>query len=165
MPNLNVIRPADGNETQVAWRIALESTEQPTALVLTRQGLPTLDGTSLFANEGVRKGAYIISDSKVEPEVILLATGSEVSLAVEAQKALLEDKGVHARVVSMPSWNLFEEQDEEYKHSIIPPHIKKRVAIEMASSLGWERYVGDEGIIIGVDKFGASAKGDKIIKE
>ena len=165
MPNLRVIRPADGNETNIAWRIALESTDQPTALVLTRQGLPTLDGTSLFANEGVRKGAYILSDSTVEPEVILLATGSEVSLAIEAQKVLLEEKGIHARVVSMPSWDIFEKQDEAYKESVIPSNIKKRIAIEMASSMGWERYVGDEGIIVGVDQFGASAKGDIIIKE
>src|SRR5690625_4622019 len=148
MPNLSVIRPADGNETEAAWRLALESNSQPTALVLTRQGLPTLEGTAENAYEGVKKGAYILSDSKVEPDVILLASGSEVSLAIEAQKSLLDEKGIHARVVSMPSWDLFEKQDEAYKESVILSNIKKRIAIEMASSLGWERYVGDEGIIV-----------------
>src|SRR5690625_3696387 len=164
MPNLTVLRPADGNETKIAWSIALQSTSKPTVLVLTRQGLPTLEGTNELSNEGVRKGAYILQDCTESPDAILLATGSEVSLAIDAQKELL-DKGIHVRVVSMPSWDLFEQQDEAYKNSVILPSVKKRVAIEMATPLGWERYVGDEGAIIGVNTFGASAKGDKIIEE
>jgi len=164
MPNLSVIRPADGNETQAAWQLAMESKNNPTLLVLTRQGLPTLPGTIELANEGVKRGAYIISDAQKEPEAILIATGSEVSLALEAQKTLL-DKNIDVRVVSMPSWDRFEKQDKAYQNEIIPAHIKKRVAIEMASPFGWERYVGDEGSIIAVDKFGASGKGETIIKE
>lgn len=164
MPNLSVIRPADGNETQAAWRLALESEDKPTVLVLTRQGLPTLPNTIDKAYEGVSRGAYVVSDAQKEPEAILLATGSEVSLAIEAQKALF-DKNIDVRVVSIPSWDRFESQDETYKNEVIPPHIKKRVAIEMASSLGWERYAGDEGKIIAVDKFGASGQGDIVVKE
>lgn len=164
MPNLSVIRPADGNETQAAWRLALESEDKPTVLVLTRQGLPTLPNTVDKAYEGVSRGAYVVSDAQKEPEAILLATGSEVSLAIEAQKALF-DKNIDVRVVSIPSWDRFESQDETYKNEVIPPHIKKRVAIEMASSLGWERYAGDEGKIIAVDKFGASGQGDIVVKE
>lgn len=164
MPNLSVIRPADGNETNAAWRIALESTDKPTALVLTRQGLPTLEGTDTHAYEGVKHGGYIISEAQKQPEAILIATGSEVSLAVEAQQTLKE-KNIDVRVVSMPSWDRFEEQDTAYKNDVLPADIKHRVAIEMASPLGWERYVGNEGKIIGVDTFGASAPGGTVIKE
>lgn len=163
MPNLSVIRPADGNETQAAWRLALESTDQPTALVLTRQGLPTLEHTAENAYEGVKRGAYVVSDAKKHVDAILLATGSEVPLAVEAQKVLLE-KNIDVRVVSMPSWDRFEKQDEAYKEEIIPSSVTDRVAIEMGSSLGWERYVG-AGKIIAVDQFGASGKGDKVVAE
>lgn len=165
MPGLSLIRPADGNETQAAWRLAMESKDQPTALVLTRQGLPTLEGTKEHAYEGVKKGAYVISQSEKEsPDVLLLATGSEVQLAVASQLELRE-KGIDARVVSMPSWDRFNKQDEAYRHSVIPPHVKSRVGIEMGSSLGWHRYVGDHGVVLGVDTFGASAKGDRILKE
>lgn len=164
MPNLSVMRPADGNETQAAWRLALESTNKPTALVLTRQGLPTLENTAQHAYEGVKRGAYVVSDAKNSADAILLATGSEVSLAIQAQKELLE-KNIDVRVVSMPSWDRFEEQDKAYKEEIIPSTVKNRVAIEMASSLGWDRYVGDAGKVIAVDKFGASAKGDKVVAE
>lgn len=164
MPNLSVIRPADGNETQAAWRVAMESTDKPTVLVLTRQGLPTLEGTKEHAYEGVTRGAYIISKEKEKLDAILLATGSEVNLAIEAQQALSE-KGVDVRVVSMPSWDRFEEQPKAYKNDILPPSVTSRVAIEMAASLGWERYTGLDGKVIAVDKFGASAKGDKVIAE
>ncbi|WP_318936995.1 transketolase-like TK C-terminal-containing protein, partial [Oceanobacillus halotolerans] len=165
IPNLSLIRPADGNETQAAWRLAVESTDQPTALVLTRQGLPTLEGTAEKAYEGVQKGAYVISQAEKDtPDAILLATGSEVQLAVEAQKAL-QGKGIDVSVVSMPSWDRFNQQDEAYRNNVIPPSVKNRVAIEMGSSFGWERYVGDNGIILGIDRFGASANGDKVIKE
>ncbi|WP_078413082.1 transketolase [Priestia abyssalis] len=165
MPDLSVIRPADGNETAAAWRLAVESTDKPTVLVLTRQNLPTLEGTKERAYEGVSKGAYVVSSAgKDQADVLLLATGSEVSLAVEAQKALASE-GIHASVVSMPSWDRFEAQSAEYKESVIPKSVKKRVAIEMASTLGWERYTGDEGTVIGIDRFGASAPGELVMKE
>lgn len=165
MPGLSVIRPADGNESQAAWRLALESTNQPTALVLTRQGLPTLEGTKEHAYEGVKKGAYVVSKGEKEtPDALLLATGSEVQLAVAAQKEL-SGKGVSVNVISMPSWDRFNEQDAAYKNEVIPPHVKSRLAIEMASPFGWERYVGDHGSVLGIDTFGASAKGDKVIEE
>src|SRR5690625_3803819 len=164
MPHLSVIRPADGNETNAAWKLALESPDKPTALVLTRQGLPTLEHTAERAYEGVKRGAYVVSDAQNEAEAIILATGSEVSLAVEAQQALKE-KGIDVRVVSMPSWDRFEQQDVSYKDEVIPPHITNRLAVEMASPFGWERYVGDKGKIIGVDTFGASAPGGTVIEQ
>ncbi|OZU90229.1 transketolase [Virgibacillus indicus] len=165
MPGLSLIRPADGNETQAAWRLALESTDTPTALVLTRQNLPTLEGTKEKAYEGVKKGAYVVSKSEKDtPDAVLLATGSEVQLAVASQKTLKE-KGIDVSVVSMPSWDRFNQQDEAYKNEVIPPQVKSRVAIEMAASFGWDRYVGDNGKIIGIDRFGASANGDKVIAE
>lgn len=165
MPNLSVIRPADGNETAAAWRTALESTEVPTALVLTRQNLPTIAGTSENAYEGVRKGAYVISPAKSEkPDALLLATGSEVSLAVEAQQ-VLANENIDVSVVSMPSWDRFEAQSKEYKESVIPKSVKKRLAIEMAFPLGWERYTGDEGEVLGITQFGASAPGEIVMKE
>ena len=164
MPNVSVIRPADGNETNAAWRLALESTDKPTALVLTRQGLPTLEDTDKQAYDGVKRGAYVVSDAEKEPEAIILATGSEVSLAVEAQQDL-KKKNIDVRVVSMPSWDRFEQQDTAYKNDVIPAHITNRVAVEMASPFGWERYVGSKGTIIGVDTFGASAPGGTVIEE
>ena len=165
MPGLSLIRPADGNETQAAWRVSLESTDQPTALVLTRQGLPTLNGTKDKAYEGVKRGAYVISElDKENPDALLLATGSEVQLAVKAQKELKE-KGINVNVVSMPSWDRFNKQDKDYQNSVIPPHVTKRVAIEMASPFGWERYIGDEGKVIGITTFGASADGNKVMEE
>lgn len=165
MPGLSVLRPADGNEVQAAWRLALESIDRPTALVLTRQNLPTLEGTKENAYEGVKKGAYIVSRSDKEtPDALLLATGSEVSLAIEAQKAL-KSKDLDVSVISMPSWDRFNEQDEAYKNEVIPPQVKKRVAIEMASSHGWYKYAGDHGIVLAIDKYGASAPGEKVIEE
>src|SRR5699024_1555705 len=162
MPGLSVIRPADGNETSAAWRLAMESTDQPTALVLTRQGLPTFEGTAENAYEDVKKGAYVISDAKENIDAILLATGSEVSLAIDTQKALLKEN-IDVRVVSMPSWDRFEQQSEAYKESVIPKEVTKRVAIEMASSLGWHKYTGQEGKILAIDTFGASAPGDVVV--
>lgn len=165
MPNLNVIRPADGNETAAAWKIAIQSKDQPTALVLTRQNLPTIEGTDEKAYEGVSKGAYIVSpSSKDQPDALLLATGSEVNLAIQAQKALLE-QGIDTSVVSMPSWTLFEQQSQEYKDSVIPKSVKKRLGIEMGASFGWHKYVGDEGEVLAIDQFGASAPGEKVMKE
>ncbi|MGA8941185.1 MAG: transketolase, partial [Thermoactinomyces sp.] len=165
MPGLSLIRPADANETQAAWRLALESTDTPTALVLTRQNLPTLEGTAEKAYEGVKRGAYVISDTDKEtPDALLLATGSEVSLAIEAQKVLRE-KGIAVRVVSMPSWDRFEAQPDTYKQEVLPPHVKARVAVEMGSPFGWERYTGESGKILGIDTFGASAPGNRVMKE
>ncbi|MBU9714394.1 transketolase [Evansella tamaricis] len=164
MPGLSLIRPGDGNETVAAWKLAVESTDQPTALVLTRQGLPTIEGTKDSAYEGVKKGAYVISEANGEAAGLLLASGSEVGLAVEAQQAL-EKEGIFVNVVSMPSWDRFEKQSREYKNSVIPPHLKARLGIEMATPLGWDKYTGDFGSVLAIDGFGASAPGDKIIKE
>ncbi|WP_339200003.1 transketolase [Aeribacillus sp. FSL k6-2211] len=165
MPNLSVIRPADGNETRAAWKAALESKSTPTALVLTRQNLETIKGTKENAEEGVAKGAYVISPAKSDqPDALLLASGSEVALAIKAQQILASD-GIDVQVVSMPSWDRFEKQSKDYKESVLPSSVTKRLAIEMASSLGWERYVGSEGEILAIDKFGASAPGEKIISE
>lgn len=165
MPNLNVVRPADGNETAAAWKLAIESKDQPTALVLTRQNLPTLAGTKENAYEGVKKGAYVVSPASQDtPDVLLIAAGSEVSLAVDAQKQL-ENEGISAVVVSMPSWHNFEKQTAQYKESVLPKAVKKRLAIEMGSSLGWHRYAGDEGDVLAIDQFGASAPGEKIMAE
>src|SRR5699024_8152918 len=161
---LSLIRPADGNETQAAWRLALESTDQPTALVLTRQGLPTLEGTKEHAYEGVKKGGYVISKGEKEtPDALLLATGSEVQLAVASQQ-VLKEKGIDVNVISLPSWDRFNAQDETYKNEVIPPHVKKRVRIEMASAFVWARHIGHQGTVRATDTFGASAKGEEVIE-
>ncbi|EHR4698840.1 transketolase, partial [Enterococcus faecalis] len=151
IPNVHVIRPADGNETVAAWKIAMTSTETPTILVLSRQNLPVLEGTLEHASASVQKGAYVLSPQKGEqPAGILIATGSEVNLAVEAQAKLAEE-GIDVSVVSMPSFDLFEKQSAEYKESVLPKAVTKRVAIEAAASFGWERYVGTEGKTITID--------------
>jgi transketolase len=165
IPNLHVLRPADGNETRAAWKIALESKETPTVLVLSRQNLPVIPGTADNADSQVKKGAYVISPQKGDkPEGILLATGSEVALAVEAQKVLAEN-GHDVSVVSMPSFDLFEAQADEYKESVLPKSVKKRVAIEAGSSFGWAKYTKCKGKIIAIDHFGASAPGNKVMEE
>ena len=163
IPFLNLLRPADANETSEAWKVAVEH-DGPTAFVLTRQNLPHLDRSKVAPGGGVAKGAYIISEAEGgTPDVILIGTGSEVSLCVKAQEKLT-GYGVKARVVSMPSWNLFEAQDDAYRESVIPKAQKKRVTVEAASSLGWAKWAGDEGTIIALDHFGASAPGDEIMK-
>ncbi|MCG1432980.1 transketolase [Staphylococcus epidermidis] len=164
IPNMNVIRPADGNETRVAWEVALESEQTPTSLVLTRQNLPTLDVDKQTVENGVRKGAYIVFETEQQLEYLLLASGSEVNLAVEAAKEL-EQQGKGVRVISMPNWYAFEQQSSEYKESILPSDVTKRMAIEMASPLGWHKYVGIEGKVIGIDSFGASAPGDLVVEK
>ncbi|MBJ8349228.1 transketolase [Streptococcus zalophi] len=163
-PNLNVIRPADGNEVNAAWARALAETKRPTMLVLTRQNLPTLEGTKELAKAGVDKGAYILSKEKGNLDGILIATGSEVKLALEAQKEL-EEKGIFVRVVSMPSQNIFDEQDKDYQESILPSHITKRLAIEAATSYGWAKYVGLSGKTLTIDTWGASAPGNLVLEE
>ncbi|TWT28245.1 transketolase [Planomicrobium sp. CPCC 101110] len=163
MPNLGIIRPADANETKEAWRLALTSKSMPTLLVLSRQDLPVLERSGELAREGVEKGAYVVSPAE-NPQALILATGSEVSLAVAAQQQLAEE-GIAVSVVSMPSWDRFEKQDKEYKQSVLPKTVKKRLAIEMGTSFGWERYTGDEGDILAIDHFGASAPGERIMQE
>ena len=165
MPNLSVIRPADANESAEAWRIAVTSKSTPTVLVLSRQNLPVIDAPIETVREGVQKGAYVISPATKEtPDAILIATGSEVSLAVEAQKALLAD-GIDASVVSMPSMDRFEQQSAEYKESVLPKAVTKRLAIEMGASLGWHKYTGFEGDVLAIDKFGASAPGELVMEK
>lgn len=164
VPNYTVIRPADANETAHAWRVALEHTGGPVAIVLTRQGLPIIDQKKYKSAKNLEKGAYILSDCKGEPDVILIASGSEVQLILAAQQELAKDN-VNARVVSMPCWSLFEAQSTSYKEKVLPKNIRKRVAVEAASTLGWQKYTTDEGITIGMTSFGESAPADDLMKE
>jgi transketolase len=157
MPALITIRPGDANEVAEAWRLTMELTHDPVVLVLSRQAMPTLDRTRYAAAEGVRKGAYVLADAPGEsPEVILMASGTEVGLIVAAHEQLVAD-GVRSRVVSMPSWKLFERQPREYREQVLPPDITARVAVEQASAFGWDRYVGPSGTTIAMRTFGASA--------
>jgi len=159
VPNLAVVRPADANETAAAWRFALERKAGPTALVLSRQNLPVLSETADRAREGVARGAYVLSEAEGgAPQLILLATGSEVSVALEAQR-LLASEGVAARVVSMPCWEAFEAQPESYRNAVLPPEVEARVAIEAGATLGWWKWIGAKGAVLGLDRFGASAPG------
>jgi len=163
IPNITVIRPADANETSHAWRVAMEHKTGPTVLVFTRQGLPILDQDKYGKAENLEKGAYVLSDSGKAPQVILIATGSEVALIMSAQEKLTAD-GISSRVVSMPSWELFEKQSAEYKESVLPKAIKKRLAVEMGSPLGWHKYVTDEGDTLCMTTFGESAPADDLYK-
>lgn len=163
IPNLLVIRPADANETAQAWRVALEHQTGPVAIVLTRQGLPVLDQTKYGSAAQLEKGAYILSDSPGNLKVILIATGSEVPLILEAQ-AKLKEAGIPARVVSMPSWELFEKQDAAYREKVLPSGVRKRLAVETGSPLGWHRYVTDEGAILGMTTFGESGPINDLMK-
>jgi transketolase len=157
IPGLDVIRPADANEAAEAWRVALDRTHQPVALVLTRQSVPVLDRSRYASAEGLRRGGYVLADPEGgDPEVILIATGSEVSLAVGAFEELVGE-GIRARVVSLPCWELFERQDQAYRDEVLPPAVTARVSVEEASTLGWERYVGEAGKRIGMHTFGTSA--------
>lgn len=165
MPGLSVIRPADGNETSAAWHTAVASVNKPTVLVLSRQNLKVLPKSPELAKDCVQKGAYTVSPAqKEQADGLLIASGSEVSLAVEAQAALKE-QNIDVSVVSMPSWDLFEQQDKAYKESVLPKQVKKRLAIEMGASLGWHKYAGDEGAVLAIDTFGASAPGDVVIEK
>jgi len=163
MPNLLVLRPGDANEVTEVWKVIMQQQHTPVALVLTRQNLPTLDRTKYAPAAGVAKGAYVLADSQGKPDVILLATGSEVSLCVDAYEKL-KSEGVKARVVSMPSWELFDKQDQAYKDSVLPPDVTARVSVEMAATLGWERYTGSKGRNIGMKRFGASAPLKDLLK-
>ena len=157
IPGLVTLRPADANEVVEAYRYIMQLRHKPAVLVLSRQPLPTLDRSKYAPASGVAHGAYVLADAPGgNPEVILIATGSEVSLAVDAHEKLLAE-GIRSRVVSMPSWDIFDHQTQEYRDSVLPPDVKARVAIEQASTFGWERYVGASGRIIGMKTFGASA--------
>ena len=158
-----MMRPADANEVAAAWKVAITSEDRPTLLALTRQAVPVLPNTDELAQEYVQKGGYVLSPAAEQADGILMATGSEVQLAIEAQKELLE-KGHDVMVVSMPSVELFEMQSEDYKESVLPKEIKNRVAIEMGSSFGWHRYVGSEGKVIAIDRFGESGKGEEVVE-
>jgi len=163
IPNLTVLRPADASETAEAWRIAL-SRKKPAVLVLTRQKLPVLPLDQYPVAQGVEKGAYILQDCSGTPQVLLLASGSEVHLAMAARDRLAGE-GIEARVVSMPSWELFEAQPREYRDQVLPPDCKVRLAIEAASSQGWHRWAGDRGDVLCVDRFGASAPGGLLMEK
>jgi transketolase len=164
VPNLTVIRPADANETAHAWRVALEHSGGPVALILTRQGISVIDQEKYAKANELEKGAYILSESEKTPQVILIGTGSEVQLLIAAQEKL-KKQSIQARVVSMPSWELFDKQDETYKEEVFPKKLKKRLAVEAGSALGWCKYVTDEGDVIGINRFGESAPGDEVMKE
>ncbi|MEO6689230.1 MAG: transketolase [Dokdonella sp.] len=165
IPNLTLMRPADANETAVAWRIALESRNRPVLLALTRQAVPTLDRTRHAPADGVRKGAYVLRDADgATPQLILIASGSEVGLILAAADRL-NGEGIAVRCVSMPSWDLFDAQDAAYRDSVLPHGVRARLAVEAGSTQGWHRYVGDGGDVIGIDRFGASAPGDTVLRE
>lgn len=159
IPNLDVIRPADGNEVVAAWRRAASSKSRPTALILTRQNLPVLPDTYELAEEGLNRGAYILSKEEGKLEGIIIATGSEVALALEAKKTL----GSGIRVVSMPSMNIFDEQDAAYREEILPKAVRRRLAIEAGTSYGWGKYVGLDGATVTVDTWGASAPANIVL--
>ena len=165
IPHVTVIRPADANETAVAWKVAVETRERPVLLALTRQELPVLDRTKFAGADGLRKGAYVLSDAKEgKPELVLIATGSEVGLIVEAAEKLQAD-GVAVRCVSMPSWDLFEAQPQSYRDEVLPPDVTAKLAVEMGVSMGWDRYVGPHGAVLGVDRYGASAPAKVLLPE
>jgi transketolase len=165
IPNLMVLRPADANETAVAWQLALNRTNGPTALILTRQKVPVIDRTRFASPEGLLRGGYVLAEEQQnKPEILLLATGSEVHLALAAYEKLVEE-GIAVRVISMPSWEVFEAQDPSYCNEVLPASVKARVAVEAGVTMGWERYVGRQGMILGIDRFGASAPGGLVLEK
>ena len=164
VPNMTVIRPADANETAQAWRVAIEHKDGPVAIVLTRQGIPIIDQNKYASAKNLEKGAYILSDCEDKPDIILIASGSEVQLILGAQMEL-KKYNIQARVVSMPSWNLFEKQDTAYRETVFPKNSRKRLAVEAGSSIGWMKYTTDDGDVIGIEKFGESAPGEEVMKE
>ena len=166
IPNLLVIRPCDANETAVAWRVGIESRDRPVALILTRQDVPTLDRTTLAGADGLRRGGYVLTDIPLGsvPDIILMATGSEVSLSVAVGQQLAQHQ-IKVRIVSLPSWELFETQPRSYRDSVLPPSVGARLAVEAGATQGWRKYVGDDGDVIGVDHFGASAPGNVLMRQ
>lgn len=164
IPNVQVFRPADGNETSAAWKVALETLDKPTILVLSRQNLDTLPISKEKVFDGVEKGGYVVQEAENEADGILIATGSEVGLALKAKEEL-QKKGKDVSVVSLPSWERFEAQSEEYKNTVISPELKKRMTIEAGTTYGWAKYAGDHGVMIGIDEFGMSAPSDIVLRE
>ncbi len=164
IPDLLFIRPADANEAAWAWRVAIANRHRPTALALTRQNVPTLDRAVYASAEGLRRGGYVLNPAVTAPDVILLATGSEVALIVEAEKKLAE-RGIKARLVSLPCWELFREQEAAYRESVLPPAVTARVAVEAGVSLGWHEWVGARGALVTLDRYGASAPAGRVFKE
>jgi transketolase len=165
IPNLTVIRPADAHETREAWRAAMLNRKGPTALVFSRQKLPMLDQTKYASAEGLHRGGYILWQShETDPEVIVIGTGSEVAIALQAGEKLASE-GLRVRVVSLPSWELFDKQPEEYKENVLPRKANARIAVEAGARLGWEHYVGLEGAIVGLDHFGASAPAEVLYEK
>jgi transketolase len=165
IPNLTVIRPADANETAVAWKVAVESKKHPVLLALTRQNVATLDRQQHASADGLRQGAYVLRETgDGKPTLILMASGSEVGLILAAADKLQAD-GVAVRCVSMPSWELFDQQPQSYRDGVLPPDVTARLAVEMGVTQGWERYVGARGDVLGIDHFGASAPAEKLLQE
>ena len=164
VPGMTVIRPADANETAQAWRVAIEHAASPVCIVLTRQEIPVIDQEKFTKAAELEKGAYILSEAEGEPEIILIASGSEVQLILEAQETLKEEN-INARVVSMPSWNLFDNQPAEYQQKIFPKYLRKRLAVEAGSPVGWMKYTTDDGDVIGIEKFGESAPAEELFAE
>jgi transketolase len=164
MPNMTVLRPSDATETVEAWRVAVTHTEGPVGLVLTRQKIPVIDRQTYAPASGLERGAYVLAGADPHPDVILIATGSEVTLALQAHD-LLTAAGIRSRVVSMPSWELFEHQPQTYRDTVLPPAVCARISIEAASPFGWERYVGSQGVACGITRFGASAPGPTVMRE
>jgi transketolase len=164
IPHLLFIRPADANEVAWAWQVAIANRHRPTVLALTRQNVPTLDRARLAPAEGLRRGAYVLNPHVTEPDVILLASGSEVQLIVGAEQPLSEH-GVKARLVSMPSWELFGEQSADYRESVLPAAVTARLAVEAGVSLGWHRWIGEQGDLLTLDRYGGSAPAARLFKE
>jgi len=165
IPRLALIRPADANEVAVAWKVALETRDRPVLLALSRQAVPTLDRARCASAEGLRRGAYVLSDAEGgKPALILIASGSEVGLIVAAAERLRGD-GIAVRCVSMPSWELFDAQPARYRDAVLPPGVTARLAVELGVAQGWHRYVGDRGAMLGVDRFGASAPAEVLLRE
>ena len=164
VPDVLVIRPADANETAVAWRVALEAADRPVALALSRQKVSTMDRSKYASADGLRKGAYVLLDAAGgKPDIVLIGTGAETGLVLAATEKL-QSEGISARAVSMPSWELFDQQPREYRDAVFPPGVRARLAVEAGSSQGWHRYVGDGGAVLGVDRFGASAPGSEVME-
>jgi transketolase len=164
IPNITVIRPADANEVACAWKVAINHKKGPVALALSRQKLPLIDRTKYAPAENLARGAYVLADSAKPPAMILIGTGSEVQHVIAVYEQLAKE-GAAVRVVSMPSWELFEAQPKEYRDSVFPSSIKKRLAVEAGSPMGWHKYVGDQGEILGITKFGASAPLEVVMRE
>jgi transketolase len=164
IPNLWFVRPADANETAWAWKVALERTDGPVALSLSRQKVPTLDRSDLAPASGLERGAYTLWESGSSPDLILIGTGAEVGLTLEAGRKLAAD-GTAVRVVSMPCWELFEQQPSAYRDEVLPPEVKARLSVEPGVSLGWERWVGDRGASVSLEHFGASAPGTTVLEQ